>query len=242
MNALTAALVALASLASLASAALSSAPPAAEQQQLAARAPEPSSSEDRETGRRVYAFDVYRKGEKIGEHRVTVSRIGEDRYRAEVTIDLEVKLAFIPVYTYTHRAEEIVENGRLVSLESRTDDNGEIYEVRARREGDDRLLVEGPAGRMEITPDIVPTTYWRDSLVRSNRLLDTQKGRILNVQAEPEYRGSISIHGREVPATRYSISGDLQLQIWYDHSGTWSKLRFDYKGETLEYRASRLPT
>ena len=64
-------------------------------------------------------FSVRYKGIKIGSHTVSYSSAtGETRVKTD--INLEVKVAFLTAYAFTHRSEEAWRAGRLISLNSDT--------------------------------------------------------------------------------------------------------------------------
>ena len=64
-------------------------------------------------------FSVLYKGFRIGNHTISYSpATGETRVRTEIHI--EVKVAFVTAYAFSHRSEEIWRAGRLVSLNSDT--------------------------------------------------------------------------------------------------------------------------
>ena len=103
-------------------------------------------------------FAVSRDGSPIGRHGLRFTQDGA-RTTAEITIELQVKIAFITVYRYRHVNREIWDGDDLLSFASRTDDNGTAHRVQARRSGD-RILVESDQGTVEAPADALPTTYW----------------------------------------------------------------------------------
>mgnify|MGYP005751505905 CR=1 FL=1 len=196
---------------------------------------------DRTQDATVYSFDVYREGSPIGTHTVRVERLPDGRRQARVTIDLKVKLGFIPLYTYRHEAVEVVgPDGRLLSLDAQTDDNGEKLSVTARREGG-KVVIDGPQGRKTVDGDVVPTTYWRNAFVEADTLLDTQNGRVLSVTAQPVREDTVGTGEMRRRAMEWKLSGDLDLDIWYTPSGDWAKLAFSIGGDRFEYRPTELP-
>ncbi|HFD17103.1 MAG TPA: hypothetical protein ENJ38_12480, partial [Rhodospirillales bacterium] len=46
------------------------------------------------------AFDILRKGEKIGVHEVRFTALGDGDFRAETNVDVAVKLGFITLYRF----------------------------------------------------------------------------------------------------------------------------------------------
>jgi hypothetical protein len=73
-------------------------------------------------------FSVLYKGFRIGNHTISCSSAtGETRVSTE--IHLEVKVAFLSAYAFSHRSEETWRAGRLVSLNSDTVEHGEPLHV-----------------------------------------------------------------------------------------------------------------
>ena len=103
----------------------------------------------------------------------------------------------MPVYRYVHRNTEVWQGDRLVSLDTRTDDNGDSFTVSARRTAEG-IEVEGAEGRVLAPADILPTSYWRGDTINQTRLLDTQRGVIRQVafsRAGRETGGRRGHHG-----------------------------------------------
>mgnify|MGYP006969424961 CR=1 FL=1 len=181
------------------------------------------------SGRRI-SFDVQRDGTTIGRHEVALRRNG-DYLEVDVSIDLAVHLAFIPVFSYRHRNHEVWKDGRLVSLDSETNDDGERFSVTARSQPDG-LHVVGSGGAFRVPATIVPTSYWNPLTIDQSRLLDSQHGRILSVRSDLVSDGE-RIDG--VPARRYRVTGDLDLDLWYSEKGEWLKIAFEARGAEVVY-------
>ena len=166
-------------------------------------------------------FVVLRSGTPIGTHRVEVETVGDD-IKVHVTIALDVAFGPIPLYKYRHDSQEIWRDGRLVRLDSRTDDDGEILalSVRSVPEG---LRVEGSQGVFTAPPDTVPTSYWNSALASNRPLLDSQIGRLLQVVRVP------------LGAGRWRLEGELNLDIAYSPQGRWTGLSFRHKGADFVY-------
>ena len=84
-------------------------------------------------------FTVMRNGDEIGTHEIEITSRG-DRMEVEIETEVAVKLAFITVYNFDHEGHEVWQGGRLVSYESRTDDDGTEKSLRARAAGDHRRV------------------------------------------------------------------------------------------------------
>lgn len=179
-------------------------------------------------GGRQIAFDIRREGTSIGRHAVRFSQAGE-LLEVDVEIDISVSFAFIPVFSYRHWNHEVWRDGRLVSLDSETDDDGRQTTVTARRRGGG-LWVEGGEGAFLAPSDVLPTSYWNRRTVEQSRLLDSQHGRLLEVR--PEFVGEERLPGG--PARRHRLSGDLKLDLWYA-GDEWVKIAFEARGAAVSY-------
>jgi hypothetical protein len=172
------------------------------------------------------AFEVLRDGAPIGLHRVSFASAG-DTLTVRIAIDLEVKVAFLTIYRYRHRSIESWRGGLLVGLETTTDDNGAVSTVRARATAGG-LAVEGSGGSFLAPADTLPTSYWREDMARRSRLLDTQRGVLIDVASQ-----RLDDPGRT--GRTYRLTGGLDAEIGYGPAGDWRTLRFSARGADIEY-------
>ncbi|MFN4311395.1 MAG: DUF6134 family protein [Ferrovibrio sp.] len=180
-------------------------------------------------------FEVFRNGERIGYHRVDIVR---DADRSVVNVDINLRVTFGPLtlYRYIHQSREEWQGDRLVSLVSSTDNDGDEEKLRAVAEGD-RLKVSGTRFTGMLPADTMPTSYWRSDFVRRATIMDSQNGRVLDLQVRPESFEMASAARDEIPARRYHLSGDIDLTLWYDRDGRWVKSAFKATdGSQVEYR------
>ncbi|MGI9499420.1 MAG: DUF6134 family protein [Geminicoccaceae bacterium] len=168
-------------------------------------------------------FIAYRNGSRLGFHRIDFSEDGE-RLTVDIEIAFDVKLAFIPLYRYRHRNYEVWEDGRLVSLKSETDDNGDAFKVRVNRQGD-RLMVDGVDGKLEVPGNTLSTSYWNEAAMNSGVWLDTQEGKLVRSEVTKKSAEPVMVGGASVAAMPYELVGDISCTLWY-HDGRWVKLRF----------------
>lgn len=188
---------------------------------------------------RSMQFDVIRGNNLIGTHRLDFMLRG-DALVVNVEISLVVEVAWIPVFRYEHANTEVWRDGRLVQLDSRTHDDGNDHVVHAEVDGDG-LVIEGDHGRIVAEPDILTTSYWHPETPTRDRLLDTQKGRIVEVVHVPSGIDRMAVARDSLEAQRYEASGDLDLTIWYSLQGIWCGLRFDARGEQVNYQPVIFP-
>lgn len=193
---------------------------------LALAAPVPPSNQ--------FAFSVWRKGSQIGEHRLTFREDGDDLV-VDVDINLQVKLGFVTLFRYTHHNTEIWRDGKLVSLDSETHDDGSDFRLSVRPAGD-VLDVDGWAGQFQVPADTLSSSYWNPDTIYRSRILDTQRGYLMDVNTEWLGEETIEAATGRIAANRYRISGDLTMDIWYSQGGQWVKLDFATRGSTISYQ------
>lgn len=180
-------------------------------------------------------FDVWREGSLIGSHRIDFTRQG-DELRVDIAIELKVDFAYITVFRYQHRNREIWRDGRLLAMQSTTDDDGDRARVSLEARGGE-LAVEGTKFAGTVPGNLLPTTYWREDSIRAGRLVSSQDGRIFEVTVTPLGEEDVLSEGRLVKARHYSMRGDLDLDLWYDADGQWVRLTFKASdGSLIEYR------
>lgn len=183
------------------------------------------------------SFRVYRDGSPIGHHKLDIRRDGE-RVTVNVDILLEVGIGPLVLYRYTHRNTEIWDGGQFVSFRSETDDDGDDYAVEAVRDGGVIRVMRAHDSDFEIGADegILPTTYWNRQTVERPRLLDTQKGRVMNIEVQPGEWQRVETRNGSVRARQFDINGDMDLSLWYDEQGRWTKCAFPLKGSQFSYQ------
>lgn len=177
------------------------------------------------------AFDIIRKGDRIGYHAVKVEETGDGTVRVATRIEMQVKFGPIPVFRYEHVANETWRNGRLESLSSTTDNNGKPESLSVRREGE-ALLIDGTRFQGTGPGDAIPSSYWNRAIVSTSTLLDTQNGRLIEVTTA-NLGQTTSPAG--APAEQHRLTGSVDLNLWYD-GPRWVGADFVVRGQALSYR------
>jgi hypothetical protein len=178
-------------------------------------------------------FVVDRNGSPFGSHVLKFRQEGEDLH-VRVEIDFEVGLGPITFFRYSHRNDEVWRDGRLISLQSTTNDDGKAYRVSARAESD-KLLVDGSSGQFELPGETLSTSYWHERTVSRSEWLDSQKGRLMKATVSPLGKEPITAGGQTIEASRYRFQGELDCDLWY-YRERWVKLFFEIKQSEIAYR------
>ena len=75
------------------------------------------------------AYEISRKGKPLGFQALTFSRSESDELIVDVHIEIDFKLGPIPLFRYLHDNREVWRDGILLSIKSKTYNNGEDVAV-----------------------------------------------------------------------------------------------------------------
>ena len=174
-------------------------------------------------------FLIERKGKVIGYHAVDVT-LTDAGARVDTRIEMKIGLGPITLFRYEHDATEIWRGEELVSLVSRTNNNGDEDFVDAKRYGS-ALMIDGSGYQGAAPAGAMPSSYWDKDLVAATSMINTQTGEILDITTTRigETRGP-----QERVAEQFQLVGTLALNLWYD-GDRWVGSNFTVDGEELTY-------
>jgi hypothetical protein len=194
-------------------------------------------------------FSAFRNGQPIGTHALAFQQQG-GQLIVSTSIDFAVRVLGITAYRYSHRSREIWNGDDLQSITTLTEDDGKHYAVRARQEGtglvveretpgavvNDQGLQRGGPIRETLPSGILPSTHWNMKQTRQSHLLNSQKGTLERIEVVRVGRETVKTVAGTVDATRYSYSGGIRMDQWFDDRGRWVKSLFVASdGSTIEY-------
>ncbi len=162
----------------------------------------------------VLNFAVMRNGEQIGTSTIRLHRDGQ-RTVAELVTQVQVKIASITVYRLDQRETEHWIDGKLVAMNSVTDDNGTLHKVSATKRGN-TLSVNANGKISEIDSAVIPASLWNASLVRTTMALNSRDGSVMPISVIDHGKKQLVLHGRATTAHHYSIKTDFRQDVWYD--------------------------
>ena len=189
------------------------------------------------TPRRL-SFDVFLDERPIGFQHFDLQPTS-DGMRVVTQAEFKVKVLRITVFEYDHRNEELWRGRCLQAIESTTNSNGTPYRVNGR--AGETGFVLGGGGPARGLGDCVGTfAYWdRSQIAGRDRLLNSQTGEYVAVEARPLGAGTLTLGGREVSVERLALSGrDIDITLTYaSDSGEWLALDSRIEsGRMLRYR------
>jgi hypothetical protein len=199
----------------------------------------------------LVTFAVFRNGENIGRHTLAFQQKGDTR-TVTVDVDITVRTLGVQAYRYVHHGTEVWVGDQLQSLKTATEDNGRKFSVSAQHVGGN-LKVEhtstGPVAsaaydgfqapdvsRETLPANTMTTSPWNIRQVTQTILLNTQYGIPSHVTVVKGSRDAVRIAKGSVEATRYTYTGDLRMDLWYDDHDRWVKGLFvAFDGSAVEY-------
>jgi hypothetical protein len=193
----------------------------------AARAAPPAPPGDR------LGFDIFRKGSPLGHHVLTFAT-SANRLTVKVEVSLIYKLLGITLFHYSHHCTEVWDGGEVVALDSRTDDNGTPSQLTARREAAGLVVEATGIPRYTAPANALPATHWNQREL-DGPWINTQNGKLLYLHVKPAGAETIpAANGRTLNARRFDVSGEVQMEMWYDRIG-WAGLSFTRAGSPIRY-------
>jgi hypothetical protein len=168
---------------------------------------------------------------KIGTHVATFRRDGGDTV-VDVRIDLDVRLAFMRLYRFVSTGHEVWRDGRLIELETVTNDDGRPITVSARAAGG-KLVIDGPAGRSVADADLNTTHLWNSTRLMVSQLVEPTSGNVYSVDIVDRGEERIVALDHWVTSRKFTISGEVTGDLWYGEDGTWLQFDFIKNGSTL---------
>jgi hypothetical protein len=181
-------------------------------------------------------FTVLRNGSPIGSHVLTFADQG-GRIDVAIRTDIAVKLPLVGIalYRFEHEGSEVWDNGRLVRLNSKTNDNGTPKHVSAAAAGPG-LRVDGSAKQWQTPGLVIPASLWNPHLVQQPALLNTLDGSRMAISVRFTGEENVQVHGKPVKAKHYVIDGALKRQLWYNDNWVLVKVRFAGEdGSDIQY-------
>ena len=173
--------------------------------------------------RQSWNFKVLLDDKPIGYHQVTIDREA-NRKAVHTKAEFDVRFMFIPVYSYIHDTRETWENGCLVNITSKTDDNGDDFFINSMPENQ-QLELQTQDGVSSFDGCVRTFAYWDIEMLKSTHLLNTQTGKYQAVAVTDMGNDTVKLENTEVEARRFKlICEDMNIDLWYTNDMHWLAL------------------
>jgi Domain of unknown function (DUF6134) len=176
-------------------------------------------------------------GNPVGQYRTTITRKDDDTITVIGEADVRMTKLGIPVFRYTYRGTEVWKDGRLVSLQSNTDDDGTHYRVTAAVERTGLRLKVNDTERI-VRPDVWLTSYWQLPEARRRNgtlpLLDVDEGKTMTGALRHVGVEQLTLGGQTVNCSHYRITGPNMVDAWFDGQDRLVREEWVEKGRKVQ--------
>ena len=165
----------------------------------------------------------------IGSSNIRVKR-DQKKLRAEIDVNLVVKIFGITFYSYSLKNRELWEEGQLIKLTSEAQENKKTDQLSVHKKANN-LHIEGSKFTGEISENAATTSYFTSDFLLRKIWINTHNGKPLNVDFMASGEENISTFSGDRVAKKWVNSGDLDLSLFYDANGDWIGSSFPVRGE-----------
>lgn len=165
-------------------------------------------------------YTILKEGEPIGHENVVIDMDG-DKTIVDVETETHVKVLFLN-FNYEHKRKETWLSNELVSMQSKTNDDGSPHTYNLTRQGDVLALnVDGKD--VSADKDALPLTLWGKAALNRKVLLSV-------IDAQP-----YKVETTQLGENHYKVSGDIERELWFSKDGYLEKAAFKRKGFLIEF-------
>ncbi|HJZ94456.1 MAG TPA: DUF6134 family protein [Gemmataceae bacterium] len=162
-------------------------------------------------------FQVYVDGKPAGQF---VLKVAEKDATIECTISARVEVrTLLGKYRYSLDAQETWKDGKLMGLRSTCNDDGTKHDVTLTSDGTTATL-KADGKTIKGGAAVWPTTYWRlPPAAGALTLIDSDTGKLIPAKLEEVGADKVKVLGKEQAATKYRLTGGVDVTLWYDAGG-----------------------
>ena len=109
---------------------------------------------------------------------------------------------------------------------------------------DGRYVGSGSRFNNDLNAPLISTSYFNPNFIRQKAFVSSQDGRLLPTGIKTVGVETLKINNAPVSATRFALSGKLEIDIWYADDGRWVKTQFErgrFKVVVQQTNPSRIP-
>jgi hypothetical protein len=197
----------------------------------------PVCAQNRDT--EIREFSVLVSGKPAGEYQLAYEPIDAQSFRVTVKANVQFKVKYVYNYQYTLNNTELWRNGRLVTYEGVTVDDGKKTTLSASfAENRARVVLNGKdkpgaspfmwATTYTCLPDHIPGEKALPLLDIDNG--DTKVGQIKFIETKNRPLGA----GQPQPCNHFQVTGALPIDVWFDINGRLVQQNFVDEGYVTE--------
>ena len=188
-------------------------------------------------------FDLYRNNKLIGKH-VYLFTQSNDNLVVNSKINFEINKLGITLYKYQAEGTEVYKNSKLLSFNSKTDQNNKKKYVNIEQK-ENKYFIDGSSYKGEAPIDYIVGTWWNHAIVQAQAQISAVSGRIIKQKVTYLGKEIIEINGKKIETLHFNFSSTdkkldkkkkLNTDVWYEEKSlNWVKASFNKQG-LWEYR------
>lgn len=165
-------------------------------------------------------YAILKEGEPIGKEVVVVNEDAKG-FNVDVVTQTNVKVLFME-FNYEHQRREVWENGELVSMHAKTNDDGSHHEYSVSRDPNG-LKVQYAGKEKQFDAKAMPLSLWSKAALYRSTLFSV-------IDAEPFKTQTVALG-----ENHFKIDGDITRELWFADDGYLQKAAFTRKGFLIEF-------
>ena len=174
-----------------------------------------------DASRDTLRFQVLLDDKPIGTHEFRIAA-EQDRRIIESKARFDVRVLFVPVFSYRHANTEVWIDGCVQRLDSETDSNGRPYRVSLDRDEAGYRIATQDGSVEEPAACINTFAYWDPAFLQQSRLLNSQTGELIEVEVEALGVVDLDWPGIDTPVEGFRIlaeSDGVDIRVYYSEAG-----------------------
>jgi len=178
-------------------------------------------------------FQVSVEGKPAGQF---VLKVAEKDGTTECTVSARVEVkTLLGRYRYSLDSQEAWKDGKLMGLRSTCNDDGTKHDVTLTSDGTTATL-KADGKTIKGGTAVWPTTYWRlPPATGALTLIDSDTGKLISAKLEEVGADKVKVLGKEQAATKYRLTGGVDVTLWYDAGGRLVRESFVDSGYRTEF-------
>ena len=182
----------------------------------------------------VWEFDAVLNDKVIGQHTFI--------YEDEKTVsDANFKFEYLFMdFIYQHKSSETWQGNCLKTISSKTDDDGDMYDVSGYMEVN-QFMVTTNNKTSELPLCVMTFAYGNPKILDQKKLMNSQNGEYLDVDIQFLREENHMVKGKDILTDLWQIEakgddGELLVHIWYDKNMNWVSLKSQTPIGDMQYK------
>jgi hypothetical protein len=182
----------------------------------------------------VWEFDAVLNDKVIGQHTFI--------YGDEKTVsDANFKFEYLFMdFIYQHKSSETWQGNCLKTISSRTNDDGDMYDVSGYMEAN-QFMVTTNNKTSELPLCVMTFAYGNPKILDQKKLMNAQNGEYVDVDIQFLREENHMVKGKDILTDLWQIEakgddGDLLVHLWYDKNMNWVSLKSQTPIGDMQYK------